>query len=287
MKKLLFLAVVAIAMVACKQEKDQENTEVRDAAQATIDSLKAVNAAQAQELEDFMTLVDQVNEGFRLIKEAEGRVDITDGSMETNNKQKIAEDMEFIRQTMKSNKELIEQLKKKLSTSSNNLSSLSKQVEALELQLTEQDNRIKELQTQLAERDVVIEEQGKTINTLEENVSNLTTQNEQKAAEVAAQDKELNTAWYVFGTKRELKEQKILDSGDVLKNNDFNKGYFTKIDIRHEKDIRLYSKSATLLTSHPAGTYQLTKNGNGEYELHITDPASFWSVSKYLVVLVK
>lgn len=287
MKKLLFLAVVAIAMVACKQEKDQENTEVRDAAQATIDSLKAVNAAQAQELEDFMTLVDQVNEGFRLIKEAEGRVDITDGSMETNNKQKIAEDMEFIRQTMKSNKELIEQLKKKLSTSSNNLSSLSKQVEALELQLTEQDNRIKELQTQLAERDVVIEEQGKTINTLEENVSNLTTQNEQKAAEVAAQDKELNTAWYVFGTKRELKEQKILDSGDVLKNNDFNKGYFTKIDIRNEKDIRLYSKSATLLTSHPAGTYQLTKNGNGEYELHITDPASFWSVSKYLVVLVK
>lgn len=287
MKKLLFLAVVAIAMVACKQEKDQENTEVHDAAQATIDSLKAVNAAQAQELEDFMTLVDQVNEGFRLIKEAEGRVDITDGSMETNNKQKIAEDMEFIRQTMKSNKELIEQLKKKLSTSSNNLSSLSKQVEALELQLTEQDNRIKELQTQLAERDVVIEEQGKTINTLEENVSNLTTQNEQKAAEVAAQDKELNTAWYVFGTKRELKEQKILDSGDVLKNNDFNKGYFTKIDIRNEKDIRLYSKSATLLTSHPAGTYQLTKNGNGEYELHITDPASFWSVSKYLVVLVK
>ena len=287
MKKLLLLAVVAIAMVACKQEKDQENTEVRDAAQATIDSLKAVNAAQAQELEDFMTLVDQVNEGFRLIKEAEGRVDITDGSMETNNKQKIAEDMEFIRQTMKSNKELIEQLKKKLSTSSNNLSSLSKQVEALELQLTEQDNRIKELQTQLAERDVVIEEQGKTINTLEENVSNLTTQNEQKAAEVAAQDKELNTAWYVFGTKRELKEQKILDSGDVLKNNDFNKGYFTKIDIRNEKDIRLYSKSATLLTSHPAGTYQLTKNGNGEYELHITDPASFWSVSKYLVVLVK
>ena len=285
MKKTVFLAIIAMTMIAC-QEKHQQDAE-HSAAQATIDSLKAVNASQAQELEDFMGLVDQVNEGFRLIKEAEGRIEVSDGNLEQNNKQTIAENMAFIQQTMKQNHELIEQLKKKLSSSSKSLNSLTKQIAALERQMTEQDNRIQELQAQLTERDIVIEEQGKTITELNENVSNLTTENEQRAAEVAAQDKELNTAWYVFGTKSELKEQRILTSGDVLKNSDFNKGYFTQIDIRHTKDIRTYSKSAKVLTNHPDGSYQLSKNQAGEYELHITDPALFWSVSKYLVVQVK
>ena len=283
MKKLLYLAVIAMTMIACQEKKQ----DAESAAQATIDSLKAVNANQAQELEEFMGLIDQVNEGFRLIKEAEGRIDVRDASVEKGNTQHITEDMEFIQQTMKQNHELIEQLKKKLSNSSKSMSSLAKQVKALEQQMAEQDNRIQELQTQLAERDIVIEEQGKTISKLNENVSSLTTENEEKAAQVAAQDKELNTAWYVFGSKKELKEQRTLTSGDVLKDGNFNKGYFTQIDIRHTKSIRTYSKSAKVLTSHPDGSYQLIKNDNKEYEIQITDPALFWSVSKYLVVQVK
>ena len=38
----------------------------------------------------------------------------------------------------------------------------------------------------------------------------LTAENEAKAKTVAEQDKALNTAWFVFGTKKELKDQKIL-----------------------------------------------------------------------------
>ena len=33
-----------------------------------------------------------------------------------------------------------------------------------------------------------------------------------------------------LGTKSELKDQKILEKGDVLKSADFNKDYFTQID---------------------------------------------------------
>ena len=47
------------------------------------------------------------------------------------------------------------------------------------------------------------------------NVSELTAENEAKAATVASQDKALNAAWFVFGTKSELKDQKILEKGDV------------------------------------------------------------------------
>lgn len=288
MKKFLIYAMSVMTLVACKQEKVQDqNDSINSAAQHEIDSLKAVNASQAKELEDFMEMVDQVNEGFRMIKEAEGKVDVRDGNLEGSKKEEMMESLKFIKDKMDENKEIIAQLKKKLANSNGSLSSLSKQIEALELQMETQNTRIKELEEQVASRDRVIAQQGEQINKLNDNVNDLTEQNEQKAAQVAQQDKDLNTAWFVFGTKSELKEQKILESGDVLTNGNFNKGYFTKIDIRNTKDIRLYSKSAKLLTNHPDGTYQLTKDSQGQYELHITNPTKFWAASKYLVILVK
>ncbi|MBR4757185.1 MAG: hypothetical protein IK084_00095, partial [Bacteroidaceae bacterium] len=96
-----------------------------------------------------------------------------------------------------------------------------------------------------------------------------------------------HTAWFVFGTKAELKEQKILKDGDVLKSGDFNKDFFTEIDTRVVKVIKLYSKSAEILTTHPAGSYTLAKDEKKEYVLRISDANKFWSVSKYLVIRVK
>ena len=90
----------------------------------------------------------------------------------------------------------------------------------------------------------------------------------------------------MFGTKNELKEQQILVDGKVLQSN-FNKEYFTKIDIRVDKEIKLYSSSAKMLTSHPSSSYTLQRDANKQYVLRITDPQLFWSASKYLVILVK
>ena len=83
------------------------------------------------------------------------------------------------------------------------------------------------------------------------------------------------------------KNKKILEKGDVLKSADFNKDYFTQIDIRTTKEIKLYSKRAELLTTHPAKSYELVKDDKGQLTLKITNPKEFWSVSKYLVIQVK
>ena len=96
----------------------------------------------------------------------------------------------------------------------------------------------------------------------------------------------MNTAWFVFGTKSELKEQQILVDGKVLQDN-FNKNYFTKVDIRVDKEIKLYSKSAKMLTAHPSSSYTLQRDANKQFVLRITNPQVFWSTSKYLVILVK
>ena len=232
--------------------------------------------------------MNEIQEGFRRINEAEGRITVNDGNMESEtSKQAIRENMQYIQDAMAQNRDKISQLKEKLRTSTIGGDKLKKMVDDLSAQLEAQKQRVQELEAQLAEKDIVIAQQGEAITSLNENVNTLAEENKTKTQTVTEQDKQLHTAWYVFGTKSELKEQKILKDGDVLKSNDFNKDYFTKVDIRYDKEIKLYSKSAKLLTNHPAGSYKLEKDNKGQYVLHITAPETFWSVSKYLVIQVK
>jgi len=146
--------------------------------------------------------------------------------------------------------------------------------------------KIQQLRAELDAKDIHISELDETISNLNTNLSSLTDESSQKSQMISLQDRQLNSAWFVFGTKSELKEQHIIEEGRVLQSN-FNKNYFTKIDIRVDKDIKLYSKSAKLLTTHPAGSYSLQRDANNQYVLHITNPQSFWGTSKYLVILVK
>ena len=129
-------------------------------------------------------------------------------------------------------------------------------------------------------------ESDKTITGLNDNVSSLQEESSKKTETINDQDAQLNTAWFAFGTKRELKDQRIIDGSKVLQSN-FNKSYFTKIDIRVQKEIKLYSKSAKILTMHPSSSYTLQRDANKQYVLRISNPQIFWSTSKYLVIQVK
>lgn len=235
--------------------------------------------------------LSQIQDGFDQINEAEGIVNVESRQGERGNKQRILDNMALIQNKLKLNRELIANLQQQLRSSNQSNSSTKAKLEEMvanfNKQLEDKNKEIEELRAQLADKDIKIAEQGEQINSLNSNVNDLTQKNEEKARTVAAQDKELNTAYYVFGTKRELREQRILKRGDVLKSNDFNKDYFQRIDLRVTKTIKLYSKSAKLMTSHPAGSYSLEKDAQGQYTLRITNPHAFWSVSKYLVITVK
>lgn len=272
-------------LASCGQ--GQQTTD-ESAIQQERDSLQRIINEKDIELNDIMGTFDEVQEGIRRINEAEGRLTIAESNPESaSNKEVIRENMQFIREAMQQNRDMIAQLKDKLRASSFNAEKLRKTVENLQAQIETQNKRIQELEATLAEKDAQLEAQGEQINTLNENVNTLTEENNKKADTVASQEKQLNAAWFVFGTKNELKEQKILQKGDVLRDGDFNKDYFTQIDIRYDKVIKFYSKSATILSNHPSGSYQMIKDSKGLYELHISDPVKFWSTGRYLVVQVK
>jgi uncharacterized phage infection (PIP) family protein YhgE len=281
MKKLLFFAVAVLTLAACTGNK------VSNAPGATMsDSLQRIVEQKENEINDIMGTLNDINEGLREISEAEGRVTLARAGEGANQKQKIMEDIKFIQERMDQNRELLDKLRKQLRESTFKGDQLKRTVENLTKQLEQKDIELQNLREELDKKDIHITELDETISNLNTDVSNLKTESEQKSATISNQDQQLNTAWYVFGTKKELKEEGILDGGRVLQGN-FNKSYFTKIDIRVQKEIKLYSKKAEMRTSHPSSSYVLDKDAKGQYVLRITDPQTFWSTSKYLVIEVK
>lgn len=285
MKKLAILMVCGAMMASCGNLG-----ESKDQLKAENDSLLMELSQRNAELDEMMGTFNEINEGFREISDAEGRVDLQRDAVaegNSNAKQKIVNDIEFIRKQMAENKEQIEKLQKQLKNSKYNSAQLKKAVESLTQELVAKTQRIEELQAELASKNIRIQELDAAVTGLTADKESLTIENEAKAETVAKQDKALNAAWFVFGTRSELKEQKILEDGEVLKSNNFNKDYFTQIDIRTTKEIKLYSKKATVKTTHPSGSYSLDKDSEGQLILKITNPENFWSVSKYLVIQVR
>lgn len=291
MKKIMILVAVAltVALTACENKATQEQQAQAD--MSSRDSLLSVIAQKDNELNDMMTTLNDIQEGFRQINEAEGRVNLSKGQPETSQREEIMENLAFIQRTMQLNRELIarlqQQLKTNTSASSKLKATLEATIEGLNSELEAKNKQIADLTAELEQKNLYIAKQGEQITALNQNVNDLTAQNEAKSRTMAAQDKELHTGWYVFGTKRELKEQNILQRGDVLRSDQFNKDYFTRVDIRVDKVIKLYSKSAKLLTNHPAGSYSLDRDSQGLYTLRITNPQEFWRASRYLVIVVK
>ena len=283
MKKIVLVALGLLALTACKQKS--ENAQDLALIQQR-DSLNRIIAQKDGEINDMMSTMNDVVDGFRAINEAEERVTLARMEEGSSSSERIRENMRFIQQTMQQNRELINKLRNQLRQSSVNADQLRRTIENLTRQMEEKDAQVKELQAELQAKDIQINELHEEVTTLNNNVTALKEESSQKTQTITSQDKQLNTAWFVFGTKKELREQRIYDEGKVLEAN-FNREYFTKIDIRVDKEIRLYSRSAKLLTSHPASAYTLTQDANKQYILRITNPQLFWSASKYLVVLVK
>ena len=282
MKKLFSFAMCAIAMASCNEGAKKAEAQ----AQAERDSLNQVIAQKDDEINDMMTTLIDIEEGFREITEAQSRVTLAKNGEGTNTKQRITENFQFIQSMMQQNKDLIAKLQQQVRESSIKSDKLKKIIANLTETMEKKDQQITEMKEQLELKNIHIGELKYAINTMREDARALQDENEAQSNTINAQDKQLNTAWYACGTEKELKGQQILVKGKVLQGN-FNKDYFTKIDIRVDNTIKLYSKSAKLLTTHPSSSYTLQPDANKQLTLRITDPQAFWSTSKYLVVQVK
>lgn len=283
--KHLVLAFTCIAVLfsACDNKKSAE----MQALQQENDSLKLVATKGGAEMEELLGLLNEIDDNFQKIKAAENYLTVQSaksGELTPSTKDRINDDMKLIAEILTKNKEQIAKLQSQLKSSGVQSSELKRLIDKLQTEMEEKTATITELQQQLAQRDSRIAE-------LDEVVAALSVRSSIQDAVIEDQDAALNTAYFCFGTSKELKDEKILTGGGFSAEKalqpGFNKDYFTQIDIRKVTQIPLQAKKAKLKSTHPEGTYEfVTDPETKSLTFKILDVKEFWSIGKYLVIEV-
>ena len=289
MKKLVVGCLCLFALASC----NVKNSDEYKALQAQRDSLMQVSAQGNNELAEMNSLINDIEENFKQIREAEKYLTIESkakGEMSNDTKTRVKDNFEMINEILKKNKTDIDKLNSKLKGSSGQMSGLKATIERLNAELTERANTITELQNSLAKRDEQIAALQTDVQSLSSNVETLNTQTAEQASKIKEQDKELNSAYYMFGTSKELKEAKVVTGGFLaspkILNEGIEKSKFVRIDIRDTQDIPVYDKKAKILSDHPKDSFILEKDASGKIIVKITDYTRFWSLTKFLIVEV-
>lgn len=289
MKKLLLVCTCATLLVSCGQ-----NSAEYKKLKAENDSLKIENTKSNNEMNEILSTLNDVEADIQSIRDAENYLNMqqqTGGEFSKSNREQIKENMQLISETLKKNKETISQLEEKLKKSGIQSAALRKTISRLSSELDQKATMIVALQEDLAKKNVRIQELDEMVSSLNEDVENLATTAAAQSDKLNEQDKALNTAYYCFGTSKELKDQKILSGGGLFSKSKvlqsgFNKDYFISVDVREVKEIPLFAGKAKLKSNHPEGSYEFVKDEDGNLTLNITDPRTFWSLGKYLVIEV-
>ena len=276
---------------ACQRSNQLEQDAMRqDSINAVLqDSINTANA----EKDSLMELMGDIADGMAQIKEIQDIVSVNNLNGETpDRKRQLRDDIVLIQQSVNKQKQRLAELEKRLKQSTNYNSSMQKSIANMKAQLEEQQKTINSLTEQLAAAHIQIKNLNQSVDSL--NTVNKAVIKEKEAAQEESKQltnevNNLNACYYVVGSKKELKENKIIETGFLRKTKilqgDYEMSYFTKADRRTLNEIPLHSTKAELMTSHPKDSYQIVDHGNVK-TLHILNPNRFWEKSNFLVIKV-
>ena len=280
MKKLILLLIFPL-IYSCSNNGQVEQLQKEN------EKLKKESASKDSAIRKFTRSFNQIIDNLNFITETEKSIVLKvkkNRKMGSVDKKKITEDVKMIGTLIQQNKSIADTMKKNFSMNQLNFSEFDKMFENLNCQIEDKNNEINSLRHNLGEADMAF-------NTFDDLFDKLTTFNvemETKIGEQQAiiekQELQLNTAYYIFGTHKELKEAGVVAKAGItrienpVKN--FNTSKFIKIDLRETTSINIWSGTFRVITNHPPDSYKTERNS-----LVITNPDEFWKRTKYLVVL--
>ncbi|MGZ3893384.1 MAG: Cbp1 family collagen-binding glycoprotein adhesin [Bacteroidia bacterium] len=277
----MMIAFAAITTVSCGGSKEKEANPLADSLAGDNANLKGELTEKEQALQDFVNGFNEIQANLDEIKAKEKIVSGNTQSGDVKSKEEqIKSDIQAIYDLMTKNKSRIASLNKKLKNANTKIAGLEQMIANLEAQLNEKDVQITDLKNKIEQLNIEL--------------SNITVNYENLEAESQAKTEKLNLAYYVIGTGKELKQKGVtekeggfigLGKTTELKK-DFNKDYFTKIDVSQTSVIPIGAKKVKIITTHPSSSYKLVGEKPVE-KLEITNAEDFWSASKYLVIVIE
>ena len=291
MKKYLLVLVLPLIFLTsgCNQKKIDRLTVQRD-------SLMAVSSAKESNIAEFVTAFNEIEANLDSIKAKEMVIDKSAkaGEVKGNRKEQIKSDIAYIYSLQVKNRQKVADLTAQLKKSGRHSADLQKMIDNLNKSIAEKDTQIASLTDELGKKNIEVKDLNLKVGDLSNTVGNLTTETQEKQKVIEEKTALLNTAYYVIGTNKELKDKKIITpSGGFIgigRNKeitpDVDMSNFTKVDITTLNEIPIMKKKATIVTPHPKDSYKIEGEKTAD-KLVILKPTEFWSLSKVLVIDVK
>jgi len=243
MKKIKHFAFFVIIILTnflvsnCSKGSDDSENSIKDSIENVSSNLNGKLNEKDAAIQELVSSFNEIQENLNTIKEKEKIISkvTSDGDVKSKEDQ-IKEDIQSIYDLMAKNKDRIGSLSKKLKNSKLQIDGLEKMIENMQATLNLKDSEIEELKTKIEGLNVEL--------------SNLATNYKSVENESNQKTEIINTAFYAIGTAKELKENNVITKeggiiglGKTTKlSSDFNKEYFTKINIEKTTSINLGAK---------------------------------------------
>lgn len=289
MKKITLFALVALLAVACKNSGGEK--------QKKIDVLQAATEMKDSIINDIFASINFISENLDEIKARENIINSTSfGELRKETRARINEDIEAISELLEQNRKTIERLKgstDNLRKANIKVREFDRLVAKLTKQIADKNADIAELNRELAGLNITVDRLNVSVETLAHGIDSLSLERMELEEALAAKELELNSVYYIIGREKDLIDEGILTKSGFIGRTPkvtetYDIGKFTRVGKDDIEEVLIGRKKAQIVTTHPAGSYELATGGGNTLEaLKIKDPGKFWESSKILVISYK
>lgn len=259
-------------------------------AESRSDSLELVVSAKDSLINAVFADINAISENLALIKSRENLITVA-GESEGGRRpvEEIDNDIKAIDRLLRENRAKIESLQR----SAAQLRKANLRIDGLEKMIADMNRQLAEKKAEVEQLRESLVRMGDEVKSLTEEVAVRSAEVENLSGEKVELQNQLNTVYYIVGAEKELRDAQIINKQGFIgrtltvgRNSNFDS--FTMADSRLLSEVPVGQKKATLVTSHPEGSYELVTDASKVVEkLIITDPVRFWESSKILIISYK
>jgi len=275
-----------LLITGCNNDKEELQKQLADAQNARTSLQQDITDRDAY-YEQVMKSVNEVYTDLEKARIKEGELKKKGAELEgpaqyTNaqSRDRLIQNINEIGSSLQENRKKIAALQVRMKDFKGQIAGLNSLIENLKTSIQEREQSITQLQAKVEGLQATMAEKTKVI--------------EDRDMMISDQQRTLNTAFYIVGTRDELKKKGIIsDEGGFLwgllgsttvMNTSADPSEFTPIDKTKDQTIKVDGRIAEILPRRNTDLFAATQKEDNLSELTITSPGRFWQ-EHYLVIV--